>query len=198
MKNDIRFFGIAGVEFLVAGVYVLNVIAITEYYSFVGLSSLFLGILFIIYTLFLWGKSRQQSPLSIHEAVAHSRNSEQLLTTQSSHSAMNTMPSTTNTLVHPEHVSSRAQLVMALETLIDQYQSGNIDAATYTVQKRALIQHPDAPKRHDNTNRIVLSNDELIDDLLIDYMEGLITSAEYEYRKPRITNQTIQQETHPQ
>ncbi|MFN9109210.1 MAG: hypothetical protein ACK5XN_03930 [Bacteroidota bacterium] len=198
MKNDIRFFGIIGVVLLVVSVYVLNVIAITEYDNFVGLTSFFLGILFIAYALFLWWQRRQQSHYPIHAAVVQSRNSEQQLTTQSSHSAMNTMPSTTNTLVHPEHVSSRAQLVMALETLIDQCQSGNIDAATYTVQKRALIQHPDAPKRHDNTNRIVLSNDELIDDLLIDYMEGLITSAEYEYRKPRITNQTIQQETHPQ
>lgn len=81
------------------------------------------------------------------------------------------------------------QLVMALETLVQHRALGIIDEETYNKRKKDLLHHPEAPKRafSDDENT---SGDASIDELLIDYMEGIITSTEYERRKAQLSNKS--------
>ncbi len=94
-----------------------------------------------------------------------------------------------------ENTYDREQLVTALETLIQHRSLGIIDEETYNKRKGELLHHPEAPRRSiddkgETTNSNHDDQDTKIDELLIDYMEGIISPTEYERRKSQITNKS--------
>jgi hypothetical protein len=90
-----------------------------------------------------------------------------------------------------DHFYDHEQLVMALETLIQHRSLGIIDEDTYNKRKKDLLQHPDAPRRALNESTgSEIREDTTIDELLIDYMEGIISATEYERRKTQINSKT--------
>jgi hypothetical protein len=182
MSNDIRLFGtLAGIS-LAIGSYIILVISNTLVTLFVGFSCIFLGLIFAGYTIVLHLKNRMHKNTPIQDAIIASHEFELNL---QHHGAP------TNNTIRSESsdnlTTAKTSFITEFEKLVHEHALGVIDTHTYNSRKKDLLNHPNMPNRTNTTNATVSASrtheqDYTHDDALIDYLEGLITTEEYERR----------------